>query len=240
MAEWASRVAEQLPAADARQLASAAQRGLQAVRQLRAQTSTPILRNVCDQLLQQMADRDASYVAGLIAGAAEAVGRARQRQSIDVVWTGPESDVTTSRLTAATVIELIGQARHEILLVSYATRTEPAIGAALAEAASRGVEITLLAESSADNPAYIAAGVAFPGLNATRLRWPANRRGLGAAMHAKIIIVDDRIALVTSANLTSRAMEVNLECGILVRGGPQPGAISDHIKGLRARGYLRS
>jgi phosphatidylserine/phosphatidylglycerophosphate/cardiolipin synthase-like enzyme len=60
------------------------------------------------------------------------------------------------------------------------------------------------------------------------------------AMHAKIIIVDDRIALVTSANLTSRAMEGDLQCGILVRGGPQPGAISDHVTVLCARGYLRS
>jgi phosphatidylserine/phosphatidylglycerophosphate/cardiolipin synthase-like enzyme len=71
------------------------------------------------------------------------------------------------------------------------------------------------------------------------LRWPVDKRPPGAALHAKIIVVDDRIALITSANLTSRAMETNLECGILIRGGPQPRAIRDHITGLQAHGYLR-
>ena len=46
------------------------------------------------------------------------------------------------------------------------------------------------------------------------------------------------ITVVTSANLTNRAMETNLECGILIRGGPQPRAIRDHITGLQAHGYL--
>ena len=51
-------------------------------------------------------------------------------------------------------------------------------------------------------------------------------------------MVDDQVALVGSANLTSRAMESNLECGILIRGGPQPRAIRDHITGLQAAGVL--
>jgi len=97
----------------------------------------------------------------------------------------------------------------------------------------------LLAENPADNPAYTATGVPFPGLAAIRLRWPASKRPPGAALHAKIIVIDDRIALVTSANLTNRAMETNLECGILIRGGPQPHAIRDHITGLQVHGYLR-
>ena len=105
-----------------------------------------MLRNACDQLLARLSGEDPAYLAGLLAGAARAVDRARQRQSLDVVWTGPETGIATGRLTAATVIDLIGQARREILLVSYATHSEPAIEAALAAAAARGVEITILAE----------------------------------------------------------------------------------------------
>ena len=213
-------------------------RGPGSVRQLRARTPAPVLRNACDQLLTRLNGED-PYLAGLLAGAARAIERTRRHQSIDVVWTGPDSGVTTGRLTAATVTELIGQARREILLVSYATQSEPAIHAALTDAASRGVEITLLAEKHTDNPAYTARGTPFPGLPATRLHWPASQRPPGAALHAKIIVVDDRIALITSANLTGRAMEANLECGILLHGGPQPRAIRDHITGLQAHGYLR-
>ena len=47
-----------------------------------------------------------------------------------------------------------------------------------------------------------------------------------------------RIAMVGSANLTSRAMDSNLECGFLISGGPGPRAIRDHITELQARGYL--
>ncbi len=38
-------------------------------------------------------------------------------------------------------------------------------------------------------------------------------------MHAKVLVVDGRTALVGSANVTGSAMERNLECGLLVRGG---------------------
>jgi hypothetical protein len=52
-------------------------------------------------------------------------------------------------------------------------------------------------------------------------------------------VVDDETALVSNANLTGRAMEDNLECGILIHGGPQPSAIRDHITSLYAAGHLR-
>lgn len=238
-ADWASRIAEQLPPADVHQLARAAADGIPAVRGLRAAAGASVLRNACDQLLGKLNTTDPAYIAGLLDGAARAIERAHWHQSIHVVWTGPESGITSSRLTAATVTELIAEARHEILLVSFATQTEPLISAALEAASARGVVIKLLAESHADNPAYAPGGTPFPGLDAIRLHWSAAQRPLGAALHAKIIVVDDRIALVGSANLTGRAMEANLECGILIRGGPQPRAIRDHISGLQAAGILR-
>jgi phosphatidylserine/phosphatidylglycerophosphate/cardiolipin synthase-like enzyme len=237
-AAWASRIVEQLPAADARHLARAAADGPAAVRVLRAQAGAAVLRNACDQLLGRLPEEGSSYLAGLLAGAARAFERARRRQHLDVVWTGPETGGGAGRLTAATVAGLIGQAHREILIVSYATHSEPAIEAALAEAAGRRVEITILAERHEDNPGYAASGPPLPGLRAIRLRWPANLRPAGAALHAKIIVVDDRIALVGSANFTSRAMGSNLECGILISGGPEPRAIRDYITELQARGYL--
>jgi cardiolipin synthase len=120
------------------------------------------------------------------------------------------------------VIDLINQARSEILLVSNATATEPSISTALSAAAARGVAGTLLAERNADNPSCTSAlSMPFPSVEALRLHWPLVQRPPGAALHAKIIVVDDSVALVGSANLTSRAMESNLECGILIRSGPR-------------------
>jgi phosphatidylserine/phosphatidylglycerophosphate/cardiolipin synthase-like enzyme len=217
-----------------RRLADAAAADTPGARQLRATAGSAILRDACDQLLQRLGHTEPAYLAGLLTGAS----RARRHQSVSVVWTGPESRVSSSRLTSAAVIELINAARTQILLVSYATRTEPSIAAALSAAVARGVEVTLLAERHADNPSYTAPGTPFPGLAALRLHWPARSRPPGAALHAKIIVVDDQVALVGRANLTSRAMESNLECGILIRGGTQPQAVRDHITGLYAAGLL--
>lgn len=240
MADWACRISERLPAGDVRRLAQAALAGEPGVRHLRASSGSAILRDACDQLQRHLDYCEPLYLSGLLSGAARAVTRARRHQSVSVVWTGPESGVSTSRLTAATVIDLINQARVEILLVSYATQTEPSIAAALSAAAARGVTVTLLAERNADNPSYTSPlSVPFPSVEALRLHWPLVQRPPGAALHAKVIVVDDSVALVGSANLTSRAMESNLECGILIRGGSQPKAIRDHIAGLYASGSLR-
>jgi len=238
-AEWASGLAERLPSADVHRLAQAAADGVAAVQGLRAKAGSIVLRNACDQLLARLASGEPAYLAGLLEGTAEAVARARRRQRLDVVWTGPETGTGVGRLTAAAIVELIGQAQREVLVVSYATQSEQLIAAALDAATGRGVEVTILAERHEDNPAYKAPGTPFPGLKATRLRWPPSRRPAGgSAMHAKIIVVDDHIALVGSANITSRAMESNLECGILIRGGPLPAAIRSHIAELRAIGCL--
>jgi cardiolipin synthase len=237
-ADWACRISERLPAADVHRLAQAALAGERGVRQLRATAGSVILRDACEQLLRRLARTEPLYVSGLLTGAAGAVSRARQHQATSVVWTGPESGVSSSRLTAAAVIDLISEARSEILLVSYATHTEPSIREALSAATARNVAVTLLAERREDNPSYTAAGTPFPGLSVLRLHWPISSRPPGAALHAKIIVVDDRVALVGSANLTSRAMESNIECGILIRGGPQPRAIRDHVAGLYTAGFL--
>jgi cardiolipin synthase A/B len=238
-ADWASRIAERLPEAEVLRLAAAAAEGTGSVRTLRGQTPGPMGRDACDRVIARLSSEAPALVAGMLIGAAAAVRRARARQSIELVWTGPESGIATSRLTAATVIGLVREARRDILLVSYATQTEPALNAALADDAGRGVEITLVTERHADNPAYHDSGVPFPGVPAVRLHWPASERPPGASLHAKIITVDDEATLVTSANLTSRAMETNLECGILLRGGPHPQLIRAHINALWSRGHLR-
>jgi phosphatidylserine/phosphatidylglycerophosphate/cardiolipin synthase-like enzyme len=143
------------------------------------------------------------------------------------------------RLTAAAIIELIDSARSSILLVSYATQTEPSLRSALSAAVARGVEVVLLTERNADNPSYTGLDKPFPSLDALRLYWPSSARPPGASLHAKIIVVDDEIALLGSANLTSRAMESNLECGILLRGAPAPKAIRDHVADLCTKRSLR-
>lgn len=238
-AQVAVSLAERLPPGDLRRLADAAAAGQDAVRELRASAAAPTLRDACDHLVRAWTDQTKpAWVAGALTGAAAAVERAGRQQRIDIVWTGPESAMDTGRLTAPTVVDLIGAARSEILLVSYAARHDDRIAAALAAAAVRKVAVTVLLERHADNPAYTAADSLFADLGVRRLAWPGPRRPRGAALHAKLIVVDRHTALVGSANLTGRAMADNLECGVLLRGRPEVATIVDHIESLLFQGTL--
>ncbi len=159
------------------------------------------------------------------------------RSHVRPVWTGP-SPTSTGRLTSATVVELIGQAVHQVLLVGYAVHNEPTVTKALHAARDRGVVITLVLERTLDNPGYQGGSTPFQGLDAIRLCWPSDVRPSGASLHAKILVVDETAALVGSANITGAALGKNIECGLLVRGGPIPWQLRQHIDGLRASGDL--
>lgn len=237
--EFARSLAVWLPARDMRELSRAAAGGRPGIVLLRAHTTSNRLRRALDEAEACLATCSPEYLAGALGAAAAVMESIRGAQSLDVVWTGPETPVRTSRLTAHTIVSHIDGAREEVWLVSYATYSEESIEAALQAAAERGVKITLLLERPADNPFYRNNQKPFPGLGATRLAWPADRRvARKSTLHAKILVVDTEIALVGSANISHPAMENNLECGILLRGGPHPRAIRDHLAALLEQGTL--
>ena len=72
------------------------------------------------------------------------------------------------------------------------------------------VPVTILAERHADNPRLIRQWhtVSWAAGHSIAL---ASHRSAGAALHAKILVVDQRLALIGSANFTGRGMESNLE-----------------------------
>lgn len=240
--DMVARLSRRLPPADLDRLGQALLAGRAAVARLRSKAAGDIVRDACTELCDAVdLGADPSVLAGAVLGAGVATARQRAELRIDVVWTGPESPTATSRLTSEAIATVLDEARREILLVGYAVQNEPRVTTALHGAADRGVDITLLIERSADNPRYAGSGEAFMGLRARRLAWrAASRPSGGAALHAKVLVVDRRVALVGSANITGWALERNLECGILIRGGVDPGAIHAHIDALVAAGELRA
>jgi phosphatidylserine/phosphatidylglycerophosphate/cardiolipin synthase-like enzyme len=231
IAEEAVRWTRTLPAVELNALIDAVTAGGHAVAALRAWTSHAETLRACDWAAGLVADGQGAYVAGLLEGAFLEHKRS-SHTSIDVVWTGPQSKMTSSRLTIAVVAGLIGEANREIILVSYASYPPALIRDALSAAAERGVEIVLLTELPADRPGFHGVEMPMPELPCRRLHWPASARPKGASLHAKLLIVDGATALVGSANLTGNAMEQNLECGLLVRGGPVPAALRKHLTAI--------
>jgi phosphatidylserine/phosphatidylglycerophosphate/cardiolipin synthase-like enzyme len=112
---------------------------------------------------------------------------------------------------------------------------------ALTAAIARGVTVTVLAEDPADNKNYSGGPMAaLAGIAADRLRWPGDKRPAGnTSLHAKIAIADRNTVLLTSANLTSKAANDNLEAGLLIKGGDLGERLSRHIDDLRSNGILQ-
>ena len=227
----ASRWAQQLPREFARDLAAALRAGTSALHALQAQAALPVSSAAVRTGLALVKQGDGAFAAGVLTGQLDA---AATRPQVTPVWTGPDSTAGHGRLTLAVVADLIDEAERELVLASYATVPGDNVRQALHAAVERGVALTLLLERPQDNPKFRGHSDPFPGLSARRLAWQAAARPLDAAMHAKVLVVDRRTALVGSANLTGHALERNLECGLLVRGGPVPTLLADHL--LAARG----
>jgi cardiolipin synthase C len=145
----------------------------------------------------------------------------------DVVVSGPTSDSASVRLTSSVISELIHDARHSLLIVSFAAFGVADVVRELERAERRGVRIDLILESTEDKGGTlngaVGASAAFATLreHATFWTWPADRRPVvgqsRAALHAKLVAADERIALLGSANLTDKALAYNLELGVIIR-----------------------
>ena len=167
----------------------------------------------------------------------------RSSQSIDISWTGPSSAQVPVRLSSQVLLDLIHEARQQLIIVSFAAYKVPEIVAALKQAAERAVDVRLVLETAEDSGGHLKkdAADAFHELHhiVSFWVWPkSNRPESGASMHVKAAVVDGRAALVTSANLTGSAMDKNMELGVVIRGGAVPRRLADHFQALAANGTI--
>jgi phosphatidylserine/phosphatidylglycerophosphate/cardiolipin synthase-like enzyme len=180
-------------------------------------------------------DVPGALLGAAVASAAYAHDYARHNPKTELVVSGPSSTAVHARRTEQVLLQLASEAQREILIVTFGLYMHPDLRRLLAQAVAAHVEVTVLAEDPSDNPSFRGNPArSLEGTGVRRLRWPsAERPQNGAAMHAKLVIVDRAIALVTSANLTHRAAEDNLEVGVLVRGGDIPARLAEHFDELQ-------
>jgi phosphatidylserine/phosphatidylglycerophosphate/cardiolipin synthase-like enzyme len=181
----------------------------------------------------------AAYLRGI------AAGHARQAAAIRVepVWSGPGTHRVPVRATAQVLVELVGEATSELLLMTYSAKPYRPLLDALAAAVSRGVAVTVVVETLAGAGSALAGAepaAAFASVPAVELlHWPVGQRSeTTAKMHAKLAVADRRTLLVSSANLTQSGVGKNIEAGLLIRGGTAPIRAAEHVAELKGRGVL--
>jgi phosphatidylserine/phosphatidylglycerophosphate/cardiolipin synthase-like enzyme len=190
---------------------------------------------VVDEVVRLQAEGISPNHLTLLLEASAALTEARSGHiDAQLVWTGPESQTAQSRDTSVVVQELFGQARRDVLVSTFVVRQGALVFAPLAR------RMDELPELRARLFVHVGREWRDTVLDSELLRefseefgreWPSARRpevyydprGLleqsdkRATWHAKCVIVDDDVALITSANFTEWAHQRNVEAGVLIR-----------------------
>jgi len=247
---WVVKLGSELSGATLEQLAVACSEPTQRRgRAIRRAVTSPKARALIDEFL---AATDVSALQGddlgfalMVAGAS--AQSAKEAESIEVVWTGPETGMVPTRRTDQVVMELARESRAELWLMSYVFVRADDVIAELERAANRGVAVNVALESSVEEGGTLNFS-GFDSLSrrlpqATLFEWPADQRPRNesrniGSQHAKCVVRDREALFVTSANLTDHALSLNMELGLLVRGGNSPEHVADHLQALVDSGKL--
>jgi len=192
---------------------------------------------------------DARTVAVALQTAAYSEQAHRDSQSVEPVWTGPAAGVTPFRRTEQAILQVLNAARTRITLVSFAVYKIPNVARALVSAAGRGVRLTVIVETPdriegrGEYSTIRALGPEVAGCSSVYY-WPQENRPSGengkvGLLHVKCIVADGEWMLLSSANLTQQAFTINMELGMLVRGGSMPSRVERQFDQLVHDGHLR-
>lgn len=200
---------------------------------------TPTARDAVGRVLAawELSKAGGDEVAGMLLGAAEARQRVERELSVELVWTGPTTRFVPTRRTEQVLLDLINSATKDLFLVSFVAYDVASVVTALNAAASRGVRVRILLESSTSHGGTLSSDPTatmrsrVPGAELFTWRERAEPFVEGK-VHAKVAVVDYARAFITSANLTGHALEKNMEAGLLIPGGPVPKTLSDHLQAL--------
>jgi phosphatidylserine/phosphatidylglycerophosphate/cardiolipin synthase-like enzyme len=166
----------------------------------------------------------------------------RQQETVEIVWTGPESAETRFRHTEQAILEVVNSATRRLTVVSYAVYRIPRIRDALVAAANRGAVIRLIVETPnriegqgeydcllalGDNVASACSVYYWPQENR-----PKDDNGKIGILHVKCAVADGHRMFLSSANFTEYAFTINMELGLLVTGGKLPGMVQRHFERL--------
>lgn len=158
--------------------------------------------------------------------------------------------------TQATVASLFSQAEQEVLMTSYVFHSAGEILRPLAEKHDAEpkfrvrIVLDLTHKRGPEKLPYAAVAPGFVREFRER-QWPGERlpeiwdyrEGFegpeAGVMHAKVIVVDRKTALVTSANFTEAAQDRNIEAGVLVQNAHFSGRLQGYFESLIERDILK-
>ena len=181
------------------------------------------------------------FLSGLLLGSASGFKAERDSERVDLVWSGPDLGFVHPRRSEQVLEELIHSAENTLHLFSFVLYSVPSVEAAIERALDRGVSVSMLIETEkndgSDGFLKTAARLKERHPRMNLYRWPLTKRddvGTFASMHGKCFIADGSRAFITSANLTSAALDRNIEIGVVIRGGNIPAQVKKQFESMVA------
>jgi hypothetical protein len=173
--------------------------------------------------------------------------RHRPPPHLELVWSGPETGGTESRDTAQALKDLFRAAEHSVIVAGFAFHGARHIFEPLHERwLGRELDVQFFIHVTEDAPGMMGAPAFFT------YTWPWTDRRPEAyydaraggeqgevKMHAKCVVVDERVTFVTSANFTGRAHRDNVELGVLITDERFARRVAAHWRSLIGPGIFR-
>ena len=132
-------------------------------------------------------------------------------QKVLIIPSGPENEINCLNLVC---IELINNAKDKIWFASPYFVPDETILTALRLAALRGVKIKIIIPHYSDNIlVHLSSFSFYKDLNIKNIQVYRYKRGF---MHQKVILVDDNIASIGTANLDNRSLRLNFEISAII------------------------
>lgn len=173
---------------------------------------------------------------------------------LDLVWTGPEARGTTARDTRVLVQELFERARVSVLVAGFRFDHGETLFKPLHERMQRGLTSTFFVDIEGEGkPAYDGRAYAERAIDRfVALNWPFGppfpaiyydpQSSVAGppwvSLHAKCIVIDDVLSLVTSANFTDRGQRRNIEVGVCIEDNTFAERLASQWHTLIARGLV--
>ena len=190
--------------------------------------ATSLLRSLLHEI------NDPGLAAAMLTSASEIVDV--DMPMIEPVWSGPALPGDSHRTTGA-VARLIDEASESVWATTYSSAPTAPFVQALKRALARGIDVTVVADvvNLPDTATMLVRELP----SATVLGYQHEIDGRSGLQHSKVVIIDTETVLVTSANLSTAAVEVNLEAGLITKDPTLASRIRQHFVDLWMADHLR-
>ena len=159
------------------------------------------------------------------------------KRPLELVWTGPDSRTSQARDTAVVVRALFQDAKHSVTVAGFRFDHGSSLLSPLHEAMKeRGVQCRIYGDT-AEAKELVQRNWPFGP------PWPevygfVPPPEVFASLHAKCVVVDNHLVLVTSANFTERGQERNVEVGVLADDARLAEALERELLAATSAGHF--